>query len=402
MASQEIKRISDLPLSSDVTDNDLLILVDIEDQSLSPSGRTKRVKVSSFSDYLNISETDPVFTSSVASSITVGNIQNWNAAYEWGDHSSAGYLTSFTESDPTFTSSPAYNVTNLSISNWNTAYGWGNHASAGYLKSYSEYDPVFQSSAAFAITTTKINNWDSAYGWGNHANAGYLKNISGSSFGDLSDTFISSPTNGQFLKFNGTNWVNFTPNFLDDFEETDTLQSVTERGASTDVECTFENVIISGNLSVVGTTTQNNVTTLNVSDNEIIINDGQASGDLNAFITNDRGTDANVSIKWNEASNRWQFTNDGTNYYNLAINTSDLTNNSGFLTTLGSVGGHSDVILTSPASEDILIYNGSEWVNSPLDFNPRVFVSTTEPTSPVEGNLWWKSNDEVLKVYYNM
>ncbi|WP_291396571.1 hypothetical protein, partial [Acinetobacter sp.] len=46
---------------------------------------------------------------------------------------SQGYLTS--EADPVFAASPAAGITNPNISNWNTAYGWGNHASAGYLTS---------------------------------------------------------------------------------------------------------------------------------------------------------------------------------------------------------------------------------------------------------------------------
>jgi hypothetical protein len=47
--------------------------------------------------------------------------------------------------------------------NWNTAYSWGNHASAGYLTSYTESDPVFTAHAAYGITSTKISNWDTAY-----------------------------------------------------------------------------------------------------------------------------------------------------------------------------------------------------------------------------------------------
>ena len=38
-----------------------------------------------------VSETDPVFTSSAAGSISSTNVANWNAAYNWGDHSLAGY-----------------------------------------------------------------------------------------------------------------------------------------------------------------------------------------------------------------------------------------------------------------------------------------------------------------------
>ncbi len=55
--------------------------------------------------------------------------------------------------------------------NWNAAYGWGDHDTAGYLQ--SETDPVFGSSAASGISGTDISEWDTAYGWGNHATAGY-------------------------------------------------------------------------------------------------------------------------------------------------------------------------------------------------------------------------------------
>lgn len=38
-----------------------------------------------------------------------------------------------TETDPVFTASPAFGITSTLISHWNAAYSWGNHASAGYL-----------------------------------------------------------------------------------------------------------------------------------------------------------------------------------------------------------------------------------------------------------------------------
>lgn len=47
----------------------------------------------------------------------------------------ATYLTSYTETDPVFLASAAAGITSGAIANWNTAYGWGNHASAGYLTS---------------------------------------------------------------------------------------------------------------------------------------------------------------------------------------------------------------------------------------------------------------------------
>lgn len=42
------------------------------------------------------------------------------------------YLTSFTETDPVFVASTAYGIDSTDVTNWDTAYGWGNHASAGY------------------------------------------------------------------------------------------------------------------------------------------------------------------------------------------------------------------------------------------------------------------------------
>ena len=105
-------------------------------------------------------------------STTTTNSANWDTAYSWGDHSLAGYLTSFTETDPIYTASSWYTTTN-NAANWDTAFGWGNHASAGYLTSFTESDPVFTASAASGITSTNISNWNTAYGWGNHASQGY-------------------------------------------------------------------------------------------------------------------------------------------------------------------------------------------------------------------------------------
>ena len=49
-------------------------------------------------------------------------------------------LQSFTETDPVFS---LWQSTYDNHANWDTAYGWGNHASAGYLTSFTETDPVF-------------------------------------------------------------------------------------------------------------------------------------------------------------------------------------------------------------------------------------------------------------------
>ena len=346
-------------------------------------------------------ETDPIFLASPAYQITDQNRTDWSTAYSWGDHSQAGYLTTYTETDPVFTASPAGSISLQQITNWNDAYGWGNHAAQGYLTSYTETDPIFSASAAAGVTTQLVSNWNTAYTWGDHGAAGYLTNLTSSSIDGLSDVSISGPTNGQLLQYNGSNWTNITPSYLTSYTETDTLATVTARGATTSTACTFLNVTVSGNLNVLGTTTQNNVTTLNVTNNEIVINENQASGGLNAIIRNDRGSDADVDIRWDEVADKWKFTNDGSTYYNLPTAASDLTNDAGYLTSPGPLDGLSDVVISNPSTNEVLRYNGSQWVNASVSTTAQVVVQDAAPSNPQSGDMWWKSDEGTLKIYYS-
>jgi len=354
------------------------------------------------SSYLtSYTETDPVFLAHPAYQVTSQKISNWDNAYAWGNHATAGYLTSFTETDPVFSASPAGSITLQNITNWNAAYGWGNHASAGYLTSYTETDPIFQASAAAGVTTQLVSNWNTAYTWGDHGAAGYLTSLASSSINGLSDVAISGPANGQLLQYNGSNWTNITPSYLTSYTETDTLATVTARGATTNTACTFLNVTVSGNLNVLGTTTQNNVTTLNVTNNEIVINENQATGGLNAIIRNDRGSDPDVDIRWDEVANKWKFTNDGSTYYNLPTAASDLTNDAGYLTSPGPLDGLSDVVISNPSTNEVLRYNGSQWVNASVSTTAQVVVQDAAPSNPSPGDMWWKSDEGTLKIYYS-
>jgi len=82
-------------------------------------------------------------------------------------------------------------------SNADTAYGWGNHASAGYLTSYTETDPVYTASSWYT-TTNNAANWDTAYGWGNHASAGYLTNGFSITSGTLTTAYITTADFGNW------------------------------------------------------------------------------------------------------------------------------------------------------------------------------------------------------------
>lgn len=90
--------------------------------------------------------------------------------------------------------------------------------------------------------------------------------------------------------------------------------------------------VIGGNLTVSGTTTTVNTETINLADNIITLNSNAPDATTStesAGIEIKRGTSASpaqptVALRWNEnnsgsyyGTDRWQITNDGTNYYNI-------------------------------------------------------------------------------------
>ena len=115
---------------------------------------------------------------------------------------------------------------------------------------------------------------------------------------------------------------------------------------------TLNDATVSGNLIVSGTTTSINTETLTVDDNIIILNNNATGApSQDAGIEIERGTSTNVQIRWNETTDKWQFTNDGTTYNDLGA------------------GGAT--------------------------------ISDTPPASPVTGQLWYESDTGLAYVYYD-
>jgi hypothetical protein len=86
---------------------------------------------------------------------------------------------------------------------------------------------------------------------------------------------------------------------------------------------TTGNIVVGGNLTVNGTTTTLNTDTLAVEDNIIVLNSNvTATPVLNAGIEVERGTSANVLVRWNETNDVWEVTNDGTTYGNIVTTSS--------------------------------------------------------------------------------
>lgn len=106
------------------------------------------------------------------------------------------------------------------------------------------------------------------------------------------------------------------------------------------------NATITGNLTVQGTTTTVNSNTVAIGDNILVLNSDEAgTPSQNAGLEVERGTATNVLVRWNETTDRWQFTNDGSTYYNIPLSSEyDL------YTSFSVTDGSTSTAITSGAS----------------------------------------------------
>jgi hypothetical protein len=127
---------------------------------------------------------------------------------------------------------------------------------------------------------------------------------------------------------------------------------------------TFNDLTVSGNLTVSGTTTTVNTETINLADNIITLNSNETSApSQNAGIEVERGTSTNVVFRWNETTDVWEYTVDGTNYIPVVGTTATQTLTNKTLTsptlttpTLGVASATSvnKVTITAPATGSTL------------------------------------------------
>ena len=132
------------------------------------------------------------------------------------------------------------------------------------------------------------------------------------------------------------------------------------------------NVLISGNLIVSGTTTYVNTATLNVADNIVTLNadlTGVTAPTENAGIEINRGSSANVSVRWNETSDIWDLSEDGTNFYQV-VNRNQTANATyaGIVTVLDSVTNTSILISASANSAKTAFDNATTAYSNATSF----------------------------------
>ena len=165
-----------------------------------------------------------------------GQLLKYSVANSTWENWNPNYLTSYTETDPIFAASPAGGITGTNIANWNTAYNWGDHASAGYLT--AESDTLATVTGRGATTTTDITTTGKLYysnnfadltalnavnpttyhgmfahvhaeGHGYFAHAGAWTQLldTGSSLSEIADVSASTPSTNDVLTWNGTAWA---------------------------------------------------------------------------------------------------------------------------------------------------------------------------------------------------
>jgi len=113
-----------------------------------------------------------------------------------------------------------YGITDAFNGTWTSLTGKPSFATVATSGSYNDL---------LNLPTLNINNWNTAYGWGNHV--GLYRPIAWVPTWTeiLENPFsISSPVSNQILKYNGTNWVNWDPNYLT--AETQNLSAVLTSG----------------------------------------------------------------------------------------------------------------------------------------------------------------------------
>ena len=244
----------------------------------------------------------------------------------------------------------------LSYNNTNGVFTYTPPDLTGYLT--AETDPVFSAHVASGILQTNINNWNSAYGWGDHSTQGYISNFG--SISNHTDVSLTTLATNDLLQYNGSSWVNVVPNYLT--AETDTLASVTARGATTTTDITTTGKIYySNNFADLTALTAVNATTYH-------------------------GMFAHVHAE-------------GHGYFAHAGGWTQL------LDTGSSLSELANVATTVPSANDVLTWNGTNWAPAAptggSGGGANVSISDTAPGSPSPGDLWWESDKGRLKIYYN-
>ena len=296
----------------------------------------------------------------------------------------------------------------------------------------------------YTSITDNTANWDTAFGWGNHASQGYLTQLPVHGLGVHTGVTLTNETAGDLLQYSGTQWVNWTPNYLT--AETDTLQSVINRGntvagrdinfgeyAANSPKITYddsENLLwfkketlggssakiwLGGgnsfdNLELKQTYTNGGQSEITAHNSDLFLSTQDAGKNIkiqsgnDIYITNS-GYDA-IKVLENGATNGaalsvelyWGSTSSAGNTGGKKLETTSTgVTVTGALTAGGltypTVNGTNGQVLTSDGAGNVA------WGAGGGGGGASVTISDTPPAASA-GDLWWESDSGRLKIYY--
>jgi len=294
------------------------------------------------------------------------------------DNASGGGSASFTGLSDTPSSLTAGKW--LKVNAGATALEWTD-APSGSNTTYDLSATSSSGSAVVRLAGSDSTNDDvtfSAGGGITYAVTGNTVQISSAnSIGGLTDVTISgSPTDNYVLTYDlaSSKWE---PQPVPS-GSTPTLNAVLGAGNTSTLAATVGNLTCS-NLTVNGTTTTVNSNTVNIGDNILVLNsDETGTPSQNGGIEIERGTSTNVSLRWNETTDKWQYTNDGTNFSDIGSSSSTYTNT--------DVDTHLNQ--SNPTSGHVLSWNGSDYAwtaqttNTTLNLIDEDDMSSNSATRP--------------------
>ena len=332
-------------------------------------------------------------------------------------------LTSVTSVTDTIT----LNLDNTAV----TAGNYGNSSSVGTFTVDAQGRLTAASNSAIAITASQVTDLTkSSVGLGNVDNtADTAKPVS-----TAQQTALDLKANLASPTFTGTvSGITATMVGLGNVDNTaDTAKPVsTAQQTALDLKAnlasptftgtttTTGDLVVGGDLTVNGDVTTFNTATLSIEDNIIVLNNNVTGAPaLNAGIEVERGTSDNVGLRWNETTDKWTFTNDGTNYANLGDVTAaaliaaaggDGTNGQA-LTTNGSgtldfttIIGTTEASIISAVGADgangsVLMTNGSGDLTFTTLTAAKIsdFTANTRAQISVSGDLAYNSSTGVI------
>lgn len=178
-----------------------------------------------------------------------------------------------------------------------------------------------------------------------HTHSGGSLNATGSdeTTWRIDEDYVSGSANIELQFGASANKIRYNPGGNDRFEFSKTISSDTNNTDDLGTSSVrWRDLYLSGDIDVSG----DYIGSLQQTGGAFTYKTNASARSIDADMEVDRGTNTNTRIRWNEGSQKWTYTNDGSNYYYLvgADDSSDVFTTPGDLSVTGSVTG--DLTLT--------------------------------------------------------